>query len=218
MKTVLSFITLLTGLLLASCEPAVLQDQDFRISHPLTAQKQDAVAVFDGPILSEFDHDRLRRMAAESLRRGAGTLEITVQAPPGGEPDAKQFADSLTRELRFQGIHEITLSLRTERDASLEAIVHAPVWVAVVPGCGTFERGMNPDHANAPNSNWGCSVQRNTALMLQNPADLVRARDSSGRDANRAADVLLKYGKGQATSSDAEKQTSGSTSTVGSSK
>jgi pilus assembly protein CpaD len=54
--------------------------------------------------------------------------------------------------------------------------------------------------------------------MLQNPADLVRARDSSGRDANRAADVLLKYGKGQATSSEVEKQSSGSTSTVGSSK
>jgi pilus assembly protein CpaD len=77
---------------------------------------------------------------------------------------------------------------------------------------------MNPDHTNAPNSNWGCSGQRDMALMIQNPADLVRAREASGRDANRSADVLGKYQRGEATSSAIENQTAGTTSSVGSTK
>lgn len=205
------------ALTLASCGPAQLVEQDYHISHPLTAQKEEAVAVLDGPFISEFDSDRLRRMAAESLRRGAGPMVVTVQTRAGGENEATLFADQIATALRQQGVHNVVVTMRIEADRSLEAIVRAPIWVAVASECGTFTRGLNPDHDNAPNSNWGCSVQRNTALMLQNPADLIRARESSGRDANRSVDVLGKYGRGEATSSEAEDMTAGSTSTVGSS-
>lgn len=207
---------------LAACErdPAILAEQDYRIEHPLTAEKQTAVAVFDGPILTEFDHDRLKRLAAESIRRGAGTVQVVVQIAAGGEAEAAAAGDQVAELLRHEGVKAIDVGLRVETanaaggGAPMEIRVQAPVWVAVVPGCGTFERGMNPDYTNAPNSNWGCSIQRNTALMLQNPADLIRARESTGRDANRAADVLGKYGRGEATSSAPEAQTTGTTSTV----
>jgi len=52
------------------------------------------------------------------------------------------------------------------------------------------------DHAAQPSA-----VERNRAMMMQNPADLLRAREASGRDGNRAADVLARYGRGEATGS-----------------
>jgi hypothetical protein len=45
------------------------------------------------------------------------------------------------------------------------------------------------------------AVERNRAMMIQNPNDLVRMRAPSGRDGNRSVDVLFKYGRGEATSS-----------------
>lgn len=59
------------------------------------------------------------------------------------------------------------------------------------------------------------AVERNRAMMVQNPADLYHARQASGRDANRAVDVLGKYGRGEATGSAPEALSAGSVSTVG---
>lgn len=59
------------------------------------------------------------------------------------------------------------------------------------------------------------AVERNRAMMVQNPADLVRAREASGRDANRSIDVLGKYGRGEATGSAPEAMANGSVSSVG---
>lgn len=59
------------------------------------------------------------------------------------------------------------------------------------------------------------AVERNRAMMVQNPADLIRAREASGRDGTRAVDVLAKYGRGEATSSAPEALSGGSVSSVG---
>lgn len=59
------------------------------------------------------------------------------------------------------------------------------------------------------------AVERNRALMMQNPADLYRAREATGRDGNRSVDVLGKYGRGEATSSATESLSGGSVSSVG---
>ncbi|HLO78062.1 MAG TPA: CpaD family pilus assembly lipoprotein [Magnetospirillum sp.] len=59
------------------------------------------------------------------------------------------------------------------------------------------------------------AVERNRAMMVQNPADLQRARTATGRDGNRAVDVLSKYGRGEATSSAPEALSHGSVSAVG---
>ena len=209
-------------LALTACA-ADMSEHDERISHPLTAERRSAVAVFDRPAdggrLSGFDHDRLVRLAGESLRRGAGPIQITVAAKPGEEAVEQDFAQSLAEVLKNGGAAEVQIKVVAGGDAGPgvgAAEIKVPIWVAVVPECGSFERGINPDQTNAPNSNWGCSIQRNKGLMVQNPADLIRAREASGRDANRSGDVLGKYGRGEATGSAAEAINQGSTSSVGS--
>lgn len=212
-------IALVLPLLLAGC-PADMAEHDQRISHPLTAEQKAAVALFDrtdGHGLSAFDRERLGRLAAESLKRGAGPIQITVGAKPGDETLERDFAQVLAGVLKDGGAAEIQVKVVTGAGQEAgTAEVRVPIWVAVVPECGSFERGITPDYTNAPNSNWGCAIQRNMGLMVQNPADLIRAREASGRDANRASDVLGKYGKGEATGSATEAKSSGSTSSVGS--
>ena len=210
------------ALALAGCA-AEMVEHDQRISHPLTAEQKSAVAVFDRPAdgadLSAFDRERLTRLAAESLRRGAGPVVITMAVKPGQEGIEQDFAQILATRLKSDGVAEVQVKLVTGAEVTAGAAeVRVPIWVAVLPECGTFERGVNPDHTNAPNSNWGCSVQRNMGLMVQNPADLIRAREASGRDANRSGDVLGKYGRGEATGSAVEAINQGSTSSVGSGK
>lgn len=208
-------VLMLLAVSATACDPANMAEHDYRISHPLTAQQQLAVATFDGPVLTEFDQTRLKRLAAESLRRGSGKIQITLTAKPGEEDQSQAFGSQVLDVLKHEGVTDIGTTMLISATSGQTAEVRIPVWTAVVPNCGTFERGISPDPTNAPNSNWGCSIQRNSALMLQNPADLVRARESSGRDANRATDVLNKYGLGQATGSASETKTTGSASTVG---
>ncbi len=198
------FPILLPALLLAACA-ADLSEHDYRISHPLNAEQKAAVAVFDRPSvgeLSAFDRERLARLAAESLRRGAGGVEVGCNDPA--------FAAQLAEALRQDGITDV----RIVAGKGEAAEIRVPVWAAVVPECGTFERGLNPDPDNAPHSNWGCSTQRNIGLMVQNPADLIRARAATGRSGARASDVLGKYEAGQATGSAQEAIKSGTTSAV----
>lgn len=211
-------IAVLLPLLAAGCA-ADMAEHDQRISHPLTAEQKSAVALFDrtdGQGLSAFDRERLGRLAAESLKRGAGPIQVTVAARPGDEALDRDFAQSLAGALKDGGAAEVQVKVVTGTGPEPGlAEVRVPIWVAVVPECGSFERGITPDYTNAPNSNWGCAIQRNMGLMVQNPADLIRAREASGRDANRASDVLGKYGKGEATGSAIEAKSSGSTSSVG---
>ncbi len=208
--------------LLAGCA-ADLAEHDYRLNHPIAVEEKAAVALFARPAggasLSDADRDRLGRLAEESLRRGAGPVQVTAGARPGEEDAALAFAQTLADTLRAWGVGGVSVAVVGGADAVPQpgiAQVRVPVWEAKAPECGTFERGLNPDYGNAPHSNWGCSIQRNKALMVQNPADLVRARESSGRDGGRAGTVLDKYGKGEATGAAKEQSTGGSTSSVGS--
>ncbi len=85
----------LIALLLSACEPANLAEHDGHIAHPLTAEKRMALAVLDGPELTAFDQTRVKRLAAESLRRSAGGIEIIIQAKSGEEEISKIFAHQL---------------------------------------------------------------------------------------------------------------------------
>ncbi len=212
---------LVLPLLLSACVdemilPADLSEHDYRISHPVTVEERAEVAIFDRPAegvaLSAYDRGRLTRLAAESVRRGSGPAQVVAVAGSEG------FARSLAAIIKDGGVAEVEVRVVAGEGAPEDgtAVVRVPVWTAVAPECGSFDRGLNPNSSNAPNSNWGCSLQRNRALMVQNPADLIRAREASGRDGNRASQVLDKYGRGEATGSAAEAIKQGSTSPVGS--
>lgn len=186
--------------LLAGCKAALtdLAKEDPTLGHPITVEMRTLHADLvperhDG--LSPGQIEQLRLIAGEAQRRAAGAITVSSAN--------RAWTHRVAEELRRDGAGQV---IETAGDLPA-ASIDLPVWQARGPECGEFgEFGMNPDYDNTPNLNWGCSVQRNIAAMVQNPADLVRARPSSGRDGNRSADVLDKYGRGQATGSAPELQ------------
>lgn len=176
---------------LAACaEPLDMGLHEHRQHYPFQVESRTAIATLSPSGesgLSRDDRAVLADLAREHVKRGSGPIAVKGK-------DGAQAAAELARH----GVHQASIIVDEGGDATE---IRVPVWVAIVPECGNFEKPLNPDYENAPNSNYGCSIQRNIGLMVANPADLVRARKPTGRDGQRAADVLDKYSKGQATSS-----------------
>lgn len=177
--------------LLAACGPVDMADYDPHQRYQVEVQSAVATATLAEP-MGATDRQVVRDLAAEFLRRGAGAVTVEGKA-----------ADSVAEALAEAGIPRERIQAKTTDAAG--AVVQVPVWQAKVPECGQWgSDGVNPELVNKNNNNFGCAITRNIGLMVADPADLVRARDSSGRDANRSVDVLGKYGQGKTTGSQAE--------------
>jgi len=213
-------LALVPTLLVGACSPD-LAEHDYRQHYPLAVSKHDAVAVVAAPEagqpLSLPDRSSLDQMGREHQRRGAGTVTVAVAAEDGeaARATAKAFGDSVAAGLNLPaGEVEVRVVAAGQPPPGL-ALVTVPVWGADVPECGQWQWEPNPDFSNRNTANFGCATQRNLGLMVQNPADLVRPRDSSDRDGGRAVDVLDKYRKGAATSSAKEDAAGSTASDVG---
>jgi pilus assembly protein CpaD len=189
---------------------------DYNQRYPLSVSQHTAVTVIDEPAagrpLTDADLTSLEQLGRQHLYRGAGPVRVTVAAPPGdaAQTRAKAFALQVAAGLQLPASDVIVAVVGTNTQRAGKALVQAPVWVAKVPTCGEFDRHPTPDYRNGDMPNFGCSIQRNVGLMVQNPADLVRMRADTGRSGARAVDVMDKYVKGAATDS-AKEHTSGST-------
>lgn len=191
MRPILAALILLP---LAACAPVDLADHDPHQRYAVQVESRDAVARLTQP-LSATDRAALADLAGEFRRRSAGPVTLLAPSPA----EAEKVAEILT------GAGIPRASLRFATGAGLE--VRVPVWTAQVPECGQWPDRINPDWRNETTSHYGCAVTRNMGLMLSNPADLVRARELSGRDGERAVDVLTKYGQGKATGAAPEADT-----------
>ncbi|MBC7908511.1 MAG: CpaD family pilus assembly protein [Rhodospirillaceae bacterium] len=205
------FLALAIPLAASACS-VDMANYDPHQRHEVTVESRKAIASIarpaEGQSLSATDAAVLSDLAAEHLRRGAGPMVIAA-----GKDD-EAFARSLAARLAESGVPSERIQIATA-EISGSATITVPVWVANVPECGQWPERINPDFRNENTYNFGCSVTRNIGLMVSNPADLVRARETSGRDANRSVDVLTKYGQGKATGSEAEAKPAGGLSSVG---
>lgn len=188
--------------LLPACGPVDMAEQDPHQRYAVQVDTGIAQAVIarpaEGAALTVTDSAVLRDLAAEYQRRSAGPVAIEVAR------DDLAFADRLAGALADHGVPSGRIAIAATADKPGAALVRVPVWIAKVPECGTFSDRISPDYRNQTSTNFGCAVTRNMGLMLSNPADLVRARDATGRDANRAVDIVTKYGQGKPTASTAE--------------
>lgn len=150
--------------------------------------------------LNATDAQVVRDLAAEHLRRGAGAVTV-----------AGAGAEAVAAALGEAGVPATRLNVTAGEGATT---IRVPVWVAKVPECGQWQADPTADHANQNTDNFGCAVTRNIGLMVSDPADLVRSRQPSGRDGNRAVDVLTKYGEGKNTGSQSETPETGATISI----
>jgi pilus assembly protein CpaD len=71
-------------------------------------------------------------------------------------------------------------------------------YVADAPDCGDdWSQNLAANYQNTPYPDFGCASQRNLAVMVANPADLLGPRTMTPRDSDRRDVTYEKYVKGQ---------------------
>ena len=143
--------------------------------------------------------------------------QLVVAIPGGSAGDtrvlgrAKQIGDLIKR----RGVAASRMLLRV---ASEDTSANGPIVISydtlevTVPDCGIWDKESSHDETNTSSLNFGCSLQRNFGLMLDNPQDLLEPRRTTAtHDATRSSVVLEKYRAGEVTGaerSDVESATS----------
>ncbi len=135
---------------------------------------------------------------------GSDAGRLAVSVPSGGPNDVaavRAIAD-LRVIARDSGVSETDVTVRpyrAGRDASAPIKMSYTRFVAVAPECGIWPDNLANDPRNLPYANFGCASQRNLAVQVANPADLIGPRASTPSAAERRDTVYDKYVKGQPT-------------------
>ena len=162
------------------------------------------------------DRARIDEFAKDFRDRNAGPIGIGVGATSKADPAAVAFAGHIRDALAAQGIPasavNVTLHPEWSAGAAHRATVMFPIYVAEVPDCGMTNQYPEINFYNQDMGNFGCSIERNTALMAVNPLDLQQMQPPSGRWSERSYDIVTKYASGQTIASPKEALPSSTTS------
>ncbi|HEY8193649.1 MAG TPA: CpaD family pilus assembly protein [Hyphomicrobium sp.] len=182
--------------ILVSQEPATLNLRIASGSDGLTASQRGRVMDFIS-----------RNKAGD-----AGNSRFVIAAPGGSanESAAMDAADDVRRLMLASGYSETSIAMEAYHAPGREAPLRVSYlrYVADAPDCGQdWSENLARSYQNTPYPNFGCASQRNLAVMVSNPADLLGPRTMTPRDSNRRDDMYSKYVKGQALGAAAEAAT-----------
>jgi pilus assembly protein CpaD len=172
--------------IIVSEQPANLSVRVARGSAGLTPQQRAQVADF------------INRYSA----RDAGNGRIMVAVPSGSanEVAAMHAVADVRHIVRDFGISDANLSIQPYRaggDAPLR--IGYARFVAEAPECGDWSTNLAEDPRNVPYPNFGCAQQRNLAVQVSNPADLLGPRTMQPGSTERRDVVWDKFVKGDST-------------------
>ena len=184
--------------------------------HPILVSRQPAVlnlhvaAGSEG--LTPSQRHRVVDFIEQSRAGDAGNSRFEIASPAGSanEGAAMNAADDARRLMLASGYSESSIATAAYhaggRDAPLR--ISYMRYVAEAPDCGQdWSENLARTYQNTPYPDFGCSNQRNLAVMVANPADLLGPRTMTSRDSNRRDDMYGKYVKGQSLGADAEAAT-----------
>lgn len=122
-------------------------------------------------------------------------LEIAI--PTGGGEIARGRAERVAAYLKLKRL-AAGLAIKDDPRMSADAvrlIVHR--YQVALPGCPDWTDRGGVTHSNQPSSNWGCATAVNLGLMIADPGDLVRGRDSGPGDGAAQVLGIQRYRKGE---------------------
>lgn len=134
----------------------------------------------------------------------SGNSRLVVQVPSGAanEVPVMQAVGEIRALLNDHGFAQDAISVEAY---SAEGAADPPIrvsylrFVAEPPQCGDWSTNLAYEPTNLPYPNLGCSQQRNLAVMVANPADLLGPRSETARSGERRDQVWGKYITGQPT-------------------
>jgi pilus assembly protein CpaD len=153
--------------------------------------------------LSEAARREIALFAREYVRGGHGALVISTPSGSGNADSAARLAHLARLEIAANGVPFAAIAGSTYDAASTPdaaIILSFTRFNAQAPECAPlWKQDLSDVSSNGPWDSFGCASQANLAAMIDDPADLVRPRDSEPRDAARRANVLEAYRKGDQT-------------------
>lgn len=110
-----------------------------------------------------------------------------------------QAADEIRQLLINTGYSETKIAVEAYQASGRDAPVRLSYmrYVAQAPECGDWSENLARSYQNLPYPNMGCAAQRNLAVQVANPADLLGPRTMTARDSNRRDTMYNKYVKGE---------------------
>lgn len=184
---------------------------DARQRHPIVVSNEPANLDLRIAASSNGLSPGQRAQAIDFFRRyrgsGADTARLAIGVPSGGANDVaavRALAD-LRAIVHDAGISESEVSVRPYRAGRA---ANAPItmsfarFVAEAPECGAWPDNLASDRRNLPYANFGCASQRNLAVQVANPADLLGPRTVAPAAAERRDTVYEKYVAGKVTHAD----------------
>jgi pilus assembly protein CpaD len=132
----------------------------------------------------------------------SGQLSIAVPAGSANEIAALRAVADMRNIARDFGIDDSRIAVSPyqasgERDPAIR--VSYTRYVAEAPECGAWPTNLGDDIRNLPYPNLGCATQRNFAMQVANPADLIGPRTMTPTTAERRDARWEKFNKGEAT-------------------
>ena len=201
-------------LLLTACRPygtgevagwSMMEASD---RHPIVVTQEPARLTVRVPRgssgLTYQQHSQVTDFLAKYRARDAGNSKLVIAVPSGtaNEVAAIQAAAQLRHLIREAGFDDGSLSIEPFSD---RANAQPPIrlsylrHVVEAPDCGHYPENLAENRRNEPSANFGCASQRNFALQIANPADLVGPRTMTPRSAERRHESWQKYVKGHST-------------------
>ena len=176
--------------------------------HPILVSQEPTTHVIrigrNASGLSTSQRAQLLNFADHYRVTDSGNSRLVVAAPSGGanEVGAMHAVNEIRNLLRDQGFGESSISVEAYNAAGA---ADPPIrvsylrYIAEAPQCGDWSTNLANEPTNLPYPNLGCAQQRNLAVMVANPSDLLGPRSETARSGERRDQVWGKYVTGQPT-------------------
>lgn len=178
--------------------------------HPIIVSQQPQTMEVNVAAQSRRLSPRQRAEVLDFVHRAraadAGNSRLVIQAPSGGanEVAAMNAVGEIRQIMSDNGFAESSIAVEAYQGGRMSAPVRVSylTYVADAPSCGYWPTNLADQRDNANYANFGCANQRNLAVMVANPADLIGPRTEGERMGDRRDVVFDKYVKGEHTGAD----------------
>src|SRR4051812_48051542 len=148
--------------------------------------------------LSPADSKRVKDFVDGWRDRGRGPLRVAMPARLGQRAQDKLLGD-LKGLVKRRGADAKAVMLVEAFANAAGVSITFDDFVAVAPVCAGESVSMSSRGANVASPEFGCATQRNIAVMVANPADLIDPAASGDASAARGALVIQNHRLGKPT-------------------
>lgn len=146
----------------------------------------------------------LTNQASRSLDRFLNEIDLRPSdrlfvdvGPQSGEVVNDARVGAINEKLRHYIPGTQATAITGEKGTTSNISLIVGRYVVLPPNCPDLSRPTATNHGNTPDSNFGCSTNRNLGLMLADPGDLLRGRTLGPADGEALSGSIRRYRAGK---------------------